>query len=211
MKKVIPLCVSYWDRVKVLDCGANYSEDLGYYLTEEHDLTLFVGWLPRMYDPTWEGPVILPDMLPNSTWEQNIRHLYGTPLWDRLRKHAYSSVGYRCTICGAQGKLEAHEAWELENETQTQRLVGILALCPLCHKVHHLGIARRLGMLPQVKLHMQTLNGWTAREVDAAISEAYEVWEQRCEWPWTVDLSYLHDSTYIHVNKNGLGIDLEIE
>ncbi|MDO8416496.1 MAG: hypothetical protein Q7S87_09825 [Agitococcus sp.] len=74
-----------------------------------------------------------------------------------------------------------------------------MALCPLCHKVHHLGIARRLGMLGSVKAHMLVVNRWTPAQMEQAIQHAYDVWEQRSEWNWSLDLSWLHDYGYVYV------------
>lgn len=196
----IPLCVPRWDEREALDAGALVCPQEGLYALPDQYLDPLWKWLPRMFDPDLAGrPKLLPEMLPVTTWEQNVRHLYGGDVWDRLRKHAYRSSGFRCEICGAAGRLEAHEKWELVNETSVQKLVGIQALCPLCHKAHHLGIARRLGMLQDVRQHLQYVNGWTLQELEEGVRDAFEVWEQRCEWPWQVDLSWLYESGYRYV------------
>ena len=195
----IPLCVPPWDEREALSAGATYSPVDGF--TADHDAYLdpLWKWLPRMYDPDAAHPVLVPEMLPVTTWEQNIRHKMGPDVWDRIRKHAYRAAGFRCEICGTRGKLEAHELWRLVNETSVQKLVRILALCPLCHKAHHLGIARRLGMYDDVRKHLKWVNGWSEKELSEAIQDTYEIWEQRCEWPWEVDISWLYDSGYIYV------------
>lgn len=198
-KEVIPLCVPIWEQREALEAGALHDDTKGFHISRDDWLDPFWKWLPRQYDPDASKPVLIPEMLPVTTWEQNIRGLLGTEAWDRMRKHAYRAAGFTCEICGARGKLEAHEHWVLENETCTQRLSRILALCPLCHKVHHLGIARRLGMLSEVKEHLRRVNGWTSEQLEREIQEAYEMWEQRSHWPWEVDLSWLRDSGYIHV------------
>lgn len=195
----IPLCVPWWDEAEALAAGAEYTESDGFSVASSAYLDPLWRWLPRMYDPDAPKPVLVPEMLPVTTWEQNIRHKMGPDVWDRIRKHAYKAAGYRCEICGTRGKLEAHELWRLENETTTQRLVRILALCPLCHKAHHLGIARRLGVFTDVRLQLQKVNGWNERELAAQIQEAYDIWEQRCEWPWEVDLTWLYESGYLYV------------
>ena len=205
MEYRIPLCVPYMDRIEALETGALIDENNDLYIPEDYDVTLFIKWLPRMFNPLWEGPVLVPDMLPIATWQQNVRHLYGGEAWDRIRKNVYIKAGYRCEICGAKGMMEAHEHWELDEQTQVQKLTEMMGLCPLCHKVHHLGIAKRLGMLPEVKRHMQKVNGWTAADVERAISIAYEIWHERCKLTWTVDLSYLERHAILHANKNGLG------
>ncbi len=195
----IPLCVPWWDESDALGEGARYDPLNGFYAPDDNVAHRCWKWLPRMYDPDAPRPVLVPEMLPVTTWEQNVRHLMGTERWDRIRKHAYKAAGFRCEICAARGRLEAHELWRLENETQVQKLERILALCPLCHKAHHLGIARRLGMYGEVREHLKRVNGWSERELEAAIADTYETWQQRCDWPWQVDLSFLHDNGYLYV------------
>ena len=195
----IPLCVPSWDEAHAFDCGARYDATHGWTAPNDAYLASLWKWLPRKFDPDAPRPVLMPDMLPVTTWEQNIRFKLGTDAWDRMRRHAYRAAGFRCEICGAKGRLEAHEWFELENETTTQRLKRIIALCPLCHAAHHVGLAQRRGVLPDVRRHLRDVNGWSESELNHAMSEAYEVWQQRCEWPWHVDLSWLHASGYVYV------------
>jgi hypothetical protein len=194
-----PLCVPPWDQSEALTLGAKYSALKGFFADEGAYLDDFWKWLPRMYDPAGAKPYLVPEMLPVTTWEKNVRHLMGGQAWDRMRKHAYKAAGFRCLICGDQGRLEAHESWELSNETCVQRLVGLDALCPLCHKAKHLGIARRLGMWGDVQAQLKRVNNWTDRQLILAIQDTFDVWEQRADWPWTVDLSWLQDNGYLYV------------
>lgn len=152
-----------------------------------------------MYNPNAPRPILVPEMLPVTTWEQNVRHLMGGQVWDRMRRHAYRAAGYRCEICGASGPLEAHEQWTLSNETCVQKLTRIIALCPLDHKAHHMGWARRNGTWPAVCEQLKFVNSWSTLELTRALTEAREVWEQRCDWPWTVDLTWLQDQGYLYV------------
>lgn len=195
----IPLCVPRWEERAAIEAGARVDPGVGLYALADQYLDDLWEWLPRQYQVTTGQAALVPEMLPVTTWEQNVRTKLGPAAWDRMRKHAYQAAGFRCKICGAGGPLEAHEGWTLTNETCVQRLTSILALCPLCHKVHHLGIARRLGMLGDVRRHMQRVNGWSDRELERHIEDAYEVWAQRCEWPWVVDLTWLQRSGYLYV------------
>ncbi len=54
-------------------------------------------------------------------------------------------------------------------------------------------------MYGEVREHLKRVNGWSERELEAAISDTYETWQQRCDWPWQVDLSFLHDNGYLYV------------
>lgn len=61
-----------------------------------------------------------------------------------MRRDAYQRFDYKCAICGAtdleQGfghPVEAHEIWDYDFDTCTQYFEGLVALCPICHKVVH--------------------------------------------------------------------------
>lgn len=195
----VPLCVPYWDEREALSAGAVFSEDKGFHAPPQTPLEPLWSWLPQQYNPFLAKPVLLPEMLPVTTWQQNVRHELGDEVWDRMRKHAYKAAGFRCEICATRGRLEAHESWSLSNETAVQKLERILCLCPLCHKAKHLGIARRLGMYEDVLQQLKRVNGWSDRDLIREIANAREAHEQRCEWPWTVDLSWLYESGYLYV------------
>ena len=201
MTQVIPLCVPPWDEGDALRCGALWSPGDKFHVLRGANLETLLDWLPRRFDPRWQGrPPLVPEMLPVQTWELNLRTQLSEAAWDRIRRHIYKSAGWTCEICGKrEGRLEAHEQWSLHNETGVQELCGILALCPFCHKCHHLGIAKRLGMLPAVKQHMLQVNNWNTAQLDAAIVEAYELWEQQSAWPWVVDLSWFTKSSLAYV------------
>lgn len=200
MTHIIPLCVPPWDEKEALELGAVWSQDQKFHVSSNANLELLANWLPRRYDPKREGrPVLVPEMLPVQTWELNLRNQLSDEAWNRIRRHTYKAAGWTCEICGNRGRLEAHEKWELHNETGVQSLVGLMALCPFCHKCHHLGIAKRLGMLEAVKQHMLEVNGWTQGQLKLAIEEAYELWAQRSSWPWVVDLRWFSQSSLAYV------------
>ena len=200
MTQIIPLCVPPWDEQAALERGAAWSPEQKFHAPRGADRSLLLDWLPRRYDPRQQGgPVLVPEMLPVQTWELNLRNQLSETAWDRIRRHIYKSAGWTCEICGNRGKLEAHEKWTLHNETGVQALAGLMALCPFCHKCHHLGIARRLGMLSEVKRHMLQVNSWSPQQLEQAIQEAYELWEQRSAWPWVVDLRWFTESSLAYV------------
>ena len=201
---VIPLCVPRWDEREVLTLGASYSEEHGFHVEADAYLDPFWNWLPLRWKHP-ERPALLPEMLPATTWEENLRTKLPSDRWDALRRYAYSAAGYRCEICGQKGHptLEAHERWSWDDLWCVQKLEGIIALCPPCHKVHHLGLARRLGMYDSVLAKMQEVNGWTATQVQAAIKESATQADERSRFGWTVDLSWLETGPYHLVYRLG--------
>jgi hypothetical protein len=65
--------------------------------------------------------------------------------WDLLRKSAYFVAENKCTVCGKESDLEAHEVWDFDIPTRTQTLVDIVALCTACHGVKHFRHSQRIG------------------------------------------------------------------
>ncbi len=200
----IPLCVPRWDEQEVLGLGARYDERRGFHVEADAYLDPLWTWLPLKWKEPGR-PALWPEMLPATTWEENLRAKLPTDRWDALRRHAYSAAGYRCEICGDFGRptLEAHERWEWDDLWCVQKLVGIVALCPACHKAHHLGLARRLGLYDDVLAKIERVNGWTRTQTLAAIEQARELASERSKYGWTVDLSWLETGPYHLVYRLG--------
>lgn len=191
----IPLCVPRWDEREALEAGAQYHPERGFFVEHDAFLDPVWHWLPLRWK---KPPALLPEMLPADTWEQNLRTALPPDRWDALRRAVYSSAGYRCEICGGKGEphLEAHEAWEFDDTWCVQRLTGLLSLCPTCHKVHHLGLARRLGLYDRCLQKMEEVNGWTPAQVRASIAATADVAQERSRYAWHVDLSWLENGQY---------------
>jgi hypothetical protein len=87
--------------------------------------------------------------------------------------------------------VECHEGWRYDDRTRVRMLVRMIALCPACHEVKHLGLANVQGKGAQARAHLAQVNGWTLEQADAYITEAFQVWAQRSGGPWTLDLEGL--------------------
>jgi len=46
-----------------------------------------------------------------------------------------------CGGCGPQYPVECHEIWNYDDTRLIQKLDGLIALCPDCHEVKHIGLA----------------------------------------------------------------------
>lgn len=194
---VIPCAVPYWHREQqaFLKLGGRYSDKRGFHVLESDYLPDFEEWLPRKwaYRGTPPQPVILPDMLPSSTWEDNLRTRLKPEEWDRLRKFCYSAAGNTCVACGSRGEphVEAHEVWRFDEKTSTQYLKGLLCLCPTCHKIKHWGYSNRLGILPQVRDRIKWLNDWDDQILAKSLDDVAKRQDQLSRIKWTLDLSFL--------------------
>ncbi len=134
------------------------------------------------------------ELVPATSWYHNVRALVDEQTWDRIRRKVYRQAGYRCELCGGRGPahpVECHEVWRYDDQTRTQTLVGMIALCPACHQVKHLGLANVRGKGAEARAHLLRVNGWTPEQADAHIEQAFQVWERRSQGPWTLDLDGL--------------------
>ena len=139
-----------------------------------------------------EKKVLLPELVPETAWHNNLRSELSVARWDEIRRFVYRAAGYRCEICGGKGEkhpVECHEVWEYRKKVQ--RLVGLVALCPACHECKHIGLAEMNGRMEAVMVHMEVVNGQSRAEVLDIIAEAFDVWEERSEVEWKLDLKYL--------------------
>src|SRR6266511_1376755 len=83
--------------------------------------------------------------------------------------------------------------------------VRIVALCPDCHTVQHMGFANLHGGGTQARAHLARINGWSLARTDAHIADAFRLWAQRNHQPWILDLEglrpYLAAAEYARVAR----------
>ncbi len=88
--------------------------------------------------------LLLPKALPSSTHYRNPRLWMGKENWDFIKKEVYKRSNYLCELCGGKGKrhpVEAHELWAFNLDTNEQILIRFVSLCPMCHRLQHMGLA----------------------------------------------------------------------
>jgi hypothetical protein len=141
-------------------------------------------------------PVLYAEFVPMPLWQKSIAQRFPAQ-WNKLRKPVYRNAKYHCEICGGQGKhhpVEAHEVWEytIDGNKGLQRLVRLIALCSDCHAGKHYGRTKaRLSedIVKHVRNHMMNVNGWTEKELEAHLDQAYAEWGERSKLEWTQDIS----------------------
>jgi hypothetical protein len=97
------------------------------------------------------------ELVPKTSWYNNVRALVDELGWDRIRRQVYRQADYRCEVCGGRGPehpVECHEVWRYDDRTRVQALVRMIALCPSCHRVKHMGFARVRGTSVQAREHL---------------------------------------------------------
>ena len=133
------------------------------------------------------------ELVPDSCWYSNLRSLLTKAQWDAVRKNVYARAGGKCMICGApSSRLEAHEQWEYDEKNAVQRLKAIIAVCPACHAVIHIGRTQLKGNVRAAEDHFMQVNGCSYAEYRKALGEANEAHARRNRVAeWKLDISAL--------------------
>jgi len=132
------------------------------------------------------------ELIPRTSFFTNLRSKLSKEKWDVLRKKCYSDAGYRCEICSGKGNewpVECHEVWSYEKGIQ--KLVRLIALCPDCHMVKHIGLAGLRGSGDKALRHLMAVNGISKQDAESHISDAFGVWSDRNETNWELDISFI--------------------
>ncbi len=114
--------------------------------------------------------------------------------WNALSGMVCDRAYNVCEICGGVGPkhpVECHEIWDYNDRTLNQKLIGMLALCPDCHMVKHIGYARVRGKFEEALKHFMKVNSLKKKEAKEQIDLAFKRWRDRSQKDWTLDLSYL--------------------
>ena len=60
------------------------------------------------------------DLVPSTAWYSNLRKKVSQKDWDRIRKQSYADANHKCTICGAEGRLNCHEIWKYDDKNKSK-------------------------------------------------------------------------------------------
>ena len=140
------------------------------------------------------NPKLTIELVPQTSWANNVRAVLTAKQWRTLASIVSDRAWNVCEICGGTGPnhpVECHEIWEYNEKTQIRKLAGMIALCPDCHMVKHIGYARTQGKEEQAIKHLMKVNKMTKKEAKAYISECFQTWINRSQIDWKLDLSGL--------------------
>lgn len=140
------------------------------------------------------------ELVPKSCWYSNVRSNVSEEEWDIIRKKCYKNAGNICEICGKTGKnqgynhnVECHEIWNYDDKKYIQKLTGLIALCPFCHKTKHVGLAQMNGEEDIVINQLMKVNNISKSEVEKYINDSFLIWLDRSDEEWELDISYLDE------------------
>lgn len=143
------------------------------------------------------------ELIPKTCHFSNVRTSIKKEEWDKIRFLSYENAKHKCEICGNNGlkqgfkhRIECHEIWHYDDTTKTQKLIGLISLCPICHQVKHIGRALAMGKKSIVYNQLAKVNKWTLEEVEKHIAESFELYKERSQHEWSLDISILSEEPY---------------
>ena len=151
----------------------------------------------RTRDAIVTVPKLTIELVPQGQWGANLRKVLPKSDWDKLRKRQYILANYCCEICGGRGPkwpVECHEVWEYDDQNKIQTLTGLVALCPPCHRVKHMGRSMAVGEGEEAVSHFMDVNDCSRNVADAYVEEAFMPWQDRSGYEWDLELSWLKDN-----------------
>ena len=148
------------------------------------------------------------ELVPQTLWYSNLRKELPKADWDKLRKDTYRRAKYHCQICNGQGSrwpVECHEIWEYNDKKRVQILKGLIALCPACHSVKHMGFTQTRGHTAFIKamMHLMKVNRIGKVEASAVVNDAFHTWNERSNHAWEQDLSWLKTKGVAYPHREG--------
>lgn len=134
------------------------------------------------------------ELVPETSWYNNLRSMMNQQQWDVLRRKVYKDYGNKCGICKSSGKLSCHEIWDYDDENHIQKLTGLIALCELCHRVKHIGLAQLEGHRGNLEFekvieHFMKVNSCDRETFKKNCDEAFALFEKRCQHQWKVEIN----------------------
>jgi hypothetical protein len=152
-------------------------------------------------------PKINMELIPFEAQGFNVRSRVRKDQWEKIctivHKKATPGGAYRCQQCGESGKIqgfthpvECHEVWEFDEINRVQKLVGMVSICPMCHKAKHLGLAEKMGFGAKVREHMAKYNQWSQSQVDEYIRLSKQVVRLKSGQTYNLDLTYLNSKEF---------------
>lgn len=135
--------------------------------------------------------ILAPELIPYSMHYKNVRAVLSAEDWQAIARIKYKESNYKCDICGAKGRLECHEVWKFNDKSLVQSLIGLTSLCPDCHRVKHIGLARKMGWFGDALYHMAKVNNISKGKAKRLIEIAEEQVKTRRE-EYDLDLTYLN-------------------
>jgi hypothetical protein len=87
--------------------------------------------------------------------------------------------------------VECNEIWHYDDDRQRHTLTGLIALCPSCHEVKHMGFSELRGKNDEAVAHLALVNGWSLQGAFDYVDKAFDVWRERSRHAWQLVITWL--------------------
>ncbi|MBB3923891.1 HNH endonuclease signature motif containing protein [Xanthomonas arboricola] len=146
------------------------------------------------------------ELVPDTCWYSNVRSNVSAKTWLRISQEVSAAANMRCQICGRVGvrhARECHELWHYDDLRFVQRLDGLLALCPECHAVKHMGRSIATGAGAQALAWLAEINSFSPAEALQTVRSAFAIHRSRSQHRWSLDVSLLTTRYRVTLLPNG--------
>ena len=136
------------------------------------------------------------ELVPKSCWWANVRSNVTGKQWDNIRKPVYQRANFLCEICGGKGTkhpVECHEVWIYDDTTLIQRLGYFQSLCPLCHEVKHIGLAKIRGNARRAFNRFMEINELDENIANQIENAVFKQWKMRSKKQWKLNIEHLRE------------------
>jgi len=136
-------------------------------------------------------PKLSIELVPETCWYSNVRSEVSKDEWDILRRKVYKIASYQCEICtgvGPKWPVECHEVWHYDDVKKIQTLKRMIALCPNCHEVKHIGLASIKGRYFEAVKWLARINTWPHPEAENYVEDCMLQYRERSVYNWQLNL-----------------------
>ncbi|QIG97605.1 hypothetical protein [Bradyrhizobium sp. 6(2017)] len=139
------------------------------------------------------------ELIPGPLWRQNLRCNVvglGPGRWLKLSRATRAALG-KCTICGGADRLHGHENWKYVEKPRSgvAILVGVDAICTICHSVQHWGRIQQLVAIGVMSTaderrlirHFMKINKCDRAAFERHVVRSFRIWRVRSKKRWKID------------------------
>lgn len=136
-------------------------------------------------------------LIPPRAFGQKVKTIVGDYNWQKISKKVRESANYTCAYCGEyhpeKWGTDAHEEWDWDFETGTQKLKAIKCVCKKCHMTVHPGANNYFGRFSPEDI-IENFCKINKREEDfftsaLTISRVYQSYLNQRDWKLEEDLA----------------------
>ena len=137
--------------------------------------------------------------MPRPVSAEGLRYRVDPRTWTEIRRLVVAEWDSRCAVCrtslmthteiGKGVRLFVFSVWRFDNAASVANLDALVPLCPACHPVaSYRGWPRTPDDVDQVIAHLIRVNRVTDAQARSLIEDARDIYRDRCQRLWTVDL-----------------------